>query len=302
MSQQVGPDSILGAPRDHGSARPVVDRLLEEARERLSVRSGGGPLCSTLPTAMPGHGTSLKSLEGAVVALTRLRRAVLDETTVPASTVAELCLQDWKSEHEHHHGSAWTEYTKGGSRSLGDALGELEQVEPASDDVSPRFSSPRSPVEPHPRGPRTAWRRWSPRSTVVTSMLAATLSTSLLLRSAHTPHASAWATGIGFAALVLASGALSTFVPAQGPLRHVQLGCGPCAAVGGLLALGSAWVTLANPGVLGSATLSLGAAGFALAQRLTEPETCPAATPPTLVASPSGLDQAPPSEAHNHAH
>ena len=55
MSQQVGPDSILGAPRDHGSARPVVDRLLEEARERLSVRSGGGPLCSTTPTAMPGQ-------------------------------------------------------------------------------------------------------------------------------------------------------------------------------------------------------------------------------------------------------
>lgn len=155
MSQQAGPDSISGATRDDGSALPVVDRLLAEARERLSLRSGCGPLCSTTPKSMPGHGASLKSLEGAVLALPELRKEVLAETTVPASTVVRL--QDWKSENEHRNGSAWTEYTEGGARALGDALGELEQVEPSSDDVPQRFSSSRSSVEPHPRGPSTAW-------------------------------------------------------------------------------------------------------------------------------------------------
>ena len=304
MTEQVGPESIFGATADDRSGLPVVDRLLEEARERLSLRFGGRPLCLTSPTAVPGHRASLKSLEGAVVALTRLRREVLDETTVPASAVAERWLQDWKSENKHRHGSAWTEYTEGGARALSDALSELEQAEPASADVPQQFSSPRSPVEPHPRASTmsTSCRRWSPRRAVVTSTLSATLSTILLLRSAQNPQALAWATAIGLAALVLASGALSTFVPEQGPLRHVQLGCGPCAAVGGLLALGSAWVALANPGVLGSATLSLGAAGFALVQRLTAPSTCPTATPPTLVGRSPDIEQTTSSEAHHHAH
>jgi hypothetical protein len=303
MSHQVEPDSIFDATHGrNGSALPVVDRLLEEARGRLSLRSGGAPLCSTTPT-MPDHGASLKSLEGAVVALTRLRTEVLDETTVRASTVAERCLQAWKSENEHRHGSAWTDYTAGGARALSDALGKLDRVEPTSDDAPHQFSNPRSPVEPHPRGSTTStsWRRWSPRRAVVTSTLVATLSTSLLLRSAQTPQASAWATAAGLAALILASGALSTLLPAQGPLRHVHLGCGPCAAVGGLLALGSAWLTLANPGVLGSATLSLGAAGFALVQRLTEPSTCPTATPPTPADKPSETDPTNPPEAQNRA-
>lgn len=141
MSPEAGPDSILGATRDHGSALPVVDRLLDEARERLSLRSCGGPLCSTTTTAMPREGASLKSLEGAVVALSRLRKEVLDETTVPARTVAERSLQDWTSEHEHRHGSAWTAYTEGGARALSDALGELERVEPTVDDVPRQPSS-----------------------------------------------------------------------------------------------------------------------------------------------------------------
>lgn len=118
------------------------------------------------------------------------------------------------------------------------------------------------------------------------STLLAALSTSLLVRAAQAPQASGWATAIGLAALVLASGALSTFVPAQGSLLHLHLGCGPCAAGGGLLAVGAAWIGIADPGALGSATLSFGAAGIALVQRLSEPTACPSVTPSTVADEP----------------
>ena len=306
MSQQVGHDSTGDATRGiNGSALPVVDGLLEQARERLSLQSGDAPLCATTPApGTPGHDATLKSLEGAVVALTRLRASVLNETAEPAVAVAERCLQAWKSEHEGRHGSAWTDYTEGGARALSDALSVLEQLDLTSDDAPhlPESAGFRVELRPFASSSSTSSRRWSPRRAIVASTLLAVLSASLLVRYAQAPHGSAWATAIGLAALVLTSGALSTFVPAQGPPHHLQLGCGPCAAVGGLLALGSAWLPLANPGELGSATLSLGAAGFALAQRLTEPSTCPAATPPTPADEPSDTEPTTPPEAQNHAH
>ncbi|CAN7342119.1 hypothetical protein LJR027_001803 [Terrabacter sp. LjRoot27] len=269
-----------------------MDGLLEQARERLSLRAGGAPLCSTAPpSGTPGHGETLKSFEGAVVALSRLRTSVLQEPAEPAGTLAERCIRAWRSENEHRHGSAWADYTDGGARALGDALGKLEHVEPVSDDAPHPFSSPRSPVAPHPLASSTSTpRRWSPRRAVVASTLVAALSTGLVVRSAQTPQASAWATAIGLAALVLASSALSTFVPAQGRLSRLHLGCGPCAAAGGLLALGATWLTIADPGVLGSATLSFGAAGFALTQRLTAPPSCPTAVPPRRTGQPSDTD------------
>lgn len=129
MSQPVEPDSMGDATRGtNGSALPVVDRLLEEARDRLSLRSGGAPLCSTTPAGTPGPGTSLKSLEGAVVALTRLRRSVLNETAEPAGAIAERCLQAWQSENDDRHGSTWAGYTEGGVRALKKALEELDRT------------------------------------------------------------------------------------------------------------------------------------------------------------------------------
>lgn len=302
MSQPVEPDSMGDATRGtNGSALPVVDRLLEEARDRLSLRSGGAPLCSTTPAGTPGPGTSLKSLEGAVVALTRLRRSVLNETAEPAGAIAERCLQAWQSENDDRHGSTWAGYTEGGVRALRKALEELDRTS----DAAHLPVSGRSRVELQPLASSTSTstsrRQWSRRRVTVAATLGAALFTSLLVRTAHAPHASVWATAIGLAALVLASSALSTFVSEQGPLRHLHLGCGPCAAVGGLLALGSAWLPIANPGALGSATLSLGAAGFALVQRLTEPSTCPTATPPTPADEPSDTDPTTTQEAQNHA-
>lgn len=123
------------------------------------------------------------------------------------------------------------------------------------------------------------WRRRNPRRVFVASTLAATLSGGFLVLAAQVPQASAWATAIGLAALVLASVALSTFIPAQGPLRRLHLGCGPCAALGGPLALGAVWIAVADPGALSSATLALGAAGVAFVQRLTEPSSCPSSDP-----------------------
>ncbi|TQM62123.1 hypothetical protein [Humibacillus xanthopallidus] len=75
-------------------------------------------------------------------------------------------------------------------------------------------------------------------------------------------------------ALAAASVALATFVPLPGEGLHVHLGCGPCAAVGGLAAVGSAWLALTSALDAGTASLALALAGFGLARRVTEPQTC----------------------------
>jgi hypothetical protein len=79
---------------------------------------------------------------------------------------------------------------------------------------------------------------------------------------------------VTLAALVVAAGALATFVPLPGEGLHVHLGCGPCAAAGGLAAVGGAWLALTSAFDAGTASLALAMAGFALARRLTEPQTC----------------------------
>jgi hypothetical protein len=75
-------------------------------------------------------------------------------------------------------------------------------------------------------------------------------------------------------ALVSASVALATFVPLPGEGVRVHLGCAPCAWVGGLAAIGGAWLALTSAHDGGTASLALALGGFALARRLTEPQTC----------------------------
>jgi hypothetical protein len=75
-------------------------------------------------------------------------------------------------------------------------------------------------------------------------------------------------------ALAAASAALATFVPLPGEGLHLHRGCGPCAAVGGLAAVGGAWLALTSALDGGTASLALALAGFGLARRVTEPQTC----------------------------
>jgi hypothetical protein len=79
---------------------------------------------------------------------------------------------------------------------------------------------------------------------------------------------------LALAALGAAAAALATFVPLPSEGVHVHLGCGPCAAVGGLAAIGGAWLALTSGHDGGTASLALALAGFALARRVTEPQTC----------------------------
>ena len=138
-------------------------------------------------------------------------------------------------------------------------------------------ADPRAVVEP--RG-AASLRLFGRRRMVTTAALLAVLTVVLIVRSQGTPASPA--TVVSLAALVLASSALSTFVPTHGRLWHLHLGCGPCAAAGGLLGLGAVWMAAGHPTDVGSATLAFGAAGIALVQRLTEPAACPTPSRPPV--------------------
>jgi hypothetical protein len=75
-------------------------------------------------------------------------------------------------------------------------------------------------------------------------------------------------------ALAASSAALATFVPLRGEGLHLHLGCAPCAAVGGLAAVGGAWLALTSAFDGSTASLAVALSGFALARRVTEPQTC----------------------------
>ena len=68
---------------------------------------------------------------------------------------------------------------------------------------------------------------------------------------------------LALAALGAAAAALATFVPLPSEGVHVHLGCGPCAAVGGLAAIGGAWLALTSGHDGGTASLALALTGFA---------------------------------------
>jgi hypothetical protein len=76
--------------------------------------------------------------------------------------------------------------------------------------------------------------------------------------------------------IVLASLALATFVPLPGHGVGLDVGCTPCAAAGGMLALAGSWLAASSAHDAGNASLGLALAGAALVRRLTEPVTCSA--------------------------
>lgn len=256
----------------------VIDARLAHERACLAVAGGGAPLCG----GADPHGP-VKQHEGAVVALTRLHAALGDKPDRLPEQVAEEVLEHWRHEHRARSGTAWTAYVNGGSRALTEALGDLARpetgptpAEAAATVVEVPDVSVGTDAVP-PLGAPPASRR--PGRRVLSAVgLAAVLGAVLLSRAAGAPDASVLTTVVALAALVLASAALATFVPSTGPLRRLELGCGPCAAAGGMLAAAAAWMAVSDPTQMGSASLAFGLGGIALVQRLSTPATCPTPT------------------------
>ena len=99
------------------------------------------------------------------------------------------------------------------------------------------------------------------------------LSTLALAPGWPVAEAPAW-TLAAAAAAVLASLTLATFVPARGSGRFLELGCGSCAAMAGIVPIGALWYLATSPVSTGAALLALAATGFALVKRLTDPRVC----------------------------
>lgn len=265
--------SDSGPQREQPTLR-LVERMLTRERELLVGASGGAPLCRTSEAITP-----VKRHEGAVVALTRLRSTLLEDTAQAAGPVVERSLESWRREHETRQGTDWASYVEGGVRALTDTLERMARNDDAlaaAGSVEPiRLTGHRAPVLASPAVAASGGTRWTRRRVVAATALAAALGAALLTRALSTLDASWPATATALAAVVLAAAAMATFVPARGPLRQLDLGCGPCAVAGGLLAGGAAWLAVADPTQLGSATMAFGLAGVALVQRLSQPAACP---------------------------
>lgn len=259
----------------------VLDARLAVERAGLAAAGGGAPLCASGPAG------SVKQHEGAVVALTLLHAAVRAEPARHPAQVAEEALESWQHEHRARSGTAWSAYVDGGSRALSAALEELARPEAQST----RREGAQAATEVHAPGDRFgthppatpalgagAASRWPRRRVLAAVGLAVVLGVVLLTRAAGAAGASVLTTATALAATMLASAALATFVPGSGPLRRLELGCGRCAAAGGLLAGAASWMAVSDPTQVGSATLAFGLGGIALVQRLSTPATCPTPT------------------------
>lgn len=202
--------------------------------------------------------------------------------------VAEEVRERWQHEHRARSGTAWTAYVDGGSRALAEALADLARPEGTRTPVEPaarvegaeRGTGSRvgeqagaNPVLGAPSAPR-----WPRRRVLAAVALAVVLGVVLLSRAAGAADASVLTTVTALAAVLLASSALATFVPSTGSLGGLELGCGPCAAAGALLAAAASWMAVSDPIQVGSATLAFGLGGLALVQRLSTPATCPTPT------------------------
>jgi len=199
--------------------------------------------------------------------------------------VAEEVLERWQHEHQARRGTACTAYVNGGSRGLADALADLERWAagtPGADASGGAWGvyGPDSYVGAQAEATATLVAapasHWPRRRVLLAVGLAVTLGAVTLTRAATASEASLLMTVISLAATMLAGAALATFVPSTGPLRRLEIGCGPCAAAGGLLAVASVWIAVSDPTQVGSATLAFGLGGIALVQRLSTPATCPA--------------------------
>lgn len=256
----------------------VLDARLAHERACLAVAGGGAPLCG----GADQHG-SVKQHEGAVVALTRLHAALGNAPDRLPAPVGEEVLAQWQDEHRARHGAAWTAYVNGGAQALSEAVGDLARSETGAGPAEAPPTVAHAPdvyvsTDPRPHLGGAPASRWPRRRVLSAVGLAAVLGALLLSRAVSAPDASFLTTITALAATGLASAALSTFVPSAGPLRGLELGCGPCAAAGGMLAGAAAWMAVSDPTQMGSATLAFGLGGIALVQRLSTPATCPTPT------------------------
>jgi hypothetical protein len=121
---------------------------------------------------------------------------------------------------------------------------------------------------------------WPLRRTVAVAVLSPLLFV-LLIASAGgwAPEASLGWTAIVAVMALAAAATLATYLPRPGAGRKLELGCTPCAVVAALSVLGAAVVLGTSPYDVSTAVLALVVVGFGLAQRLTNPSTCPAPGP-----------------------
>jgi hypothetical protein len=95
--------------------------------------------------------------------------------------------------------------------------------------------------------------------------------------------APAWS-ALSLATVILAALALATFIPMPGQGTALDLGCGPCAVAGGLMAVGSVWFVLSEVVETGNGLLGLALAGASFVHRLSQPSTCPPNLPVSAAA------------------
>lgn len=152
-----------------------------------------------------------------------------------------------------------------------DTSGRPTEVEQAETDAAPVTMTPR-PALGHVR----ASGRWPRRRLLSAVGIVAALVVGVQLFVGWAPvSAPAWS-ALTFGVIVLASLALATFVPLPGHGAGLDIGCTPCAAAGGMLALAGSWLAASSAYDAGSASLGLALAGAALVRRVTEPVTCAA--------------------------
>ena len=128
-------------------------------------------------------------------------------------------------------------------------------------------------------------RRWPRRRVVAAVVAGAALAWLVLSRTGgNVGVAPAW-TALSLTTVTLAALALSTFIPMPGQGASLDLGCGPCAAAGGLMAIGSVWYVLSEAVETGTGLLGLALAGASFVHRLSQPATCTPNVAPGLSAS-----------------
>lgn len=118
--------------------------------------------------------------------------------------------------------------------------------------------------------------RWPARRLLSAAVLFMVLVIAVQVLVGWQPGAAPTWSALTLGTLGLASLALSTFIPLPGHGAALDIGCTPCAAAGGMLAVAGSWLAASSAYAGGTAALGLALAGAALARRVTEPVTCEA--------------------------
>lgn len=263
----------------------LVKRHEDAALAALEAATGGAPLCRA-----DGSGPrSVKSSEGAAVALAEVRRALgrgpSDRSLQEAeAVVAEVHARWAATAARRESGPAWREYISGGLGALDEleadlarrpvgSEGRLGAADPGGIRLVPAATVTVSAEPTTDRGPAAAWLA-STRTRVAAVVLAlvwiVVVAVAVGWQWVDQPL---WSVFM-LAAVGLSSLALATFVPQPGQGWKPSVGCAPCAAAGWVLAVAGPWLAIAAAPLGQRAALGMALAGAAVARRLTEPPTC----------------------------